>query len=90
MVAILKFHKPTPLQIFQQKLFRKKPKVTAGTHVTDMAELRKCLVLCMTCEGRFGARKYGYQRARDIPICRGECDGCGEYFGCATFLRPLD
>ena len=90
MAAVLKFQKPTPLEIFKHRILHsgKKSRQTAGSHVTDMAELGKCIVLCMPCEGRFNKRKHGYEQAKDIPVCRGRCDGCGQYFGCATFLRP--
>ena len=90
MVAILGLRHLTPRELFKRKIVShgKKVKTTAGSHVTDMAELGRCLVLCMLCESKFNKRKYGYQRARDLPVVRGKCDGCGQYFGCATFLRP--
>lgn len=88
MVALLRVW-TKPQRFRQTVLYKGKPaKRTSGSHVTDMAELRKCIVLCMTCEPKLNKRKYGYERARDIPICRGKCDGCGQYYGCATFLRP--
>lgn len=90
MVAILKLNNLSPRDLFKHTILAKgrKSGTTAGSRVTDMAELRKCLCLCMLCEDRFDKQRYGYQRARDIPIVRGKCDGCEQYFGCATFLRP--
>ena len=85
MVAILKSN-PTFAQIIHSG---KKSKQTAGSHVTDIAELGRCLVLCMACEPKFDKYKYGYGQAKDIPIVRGKCDGCGHYVGCATFLRRM-
>ena len=60
---------------------------TSGTHLDNLAQLGKCIVLCMMCEPKFNRRVYAYERAADLPVVRGECDGCGEHVGCAAFLR---
>lgn len=50
-----------------------------GTWVTDVAEIRQCVLLCSFCDHKFkpAHKKYGYHRdARFQRGVGGDCDGC--------------
>jgi len=57
---------------------RKKGK-PVGTHVTDLAELKKSIALCRGCRSGFSKKKYDYMQSRVIPVVRGACDACKSY-----------
>lgn len=61
---------------------------TVGSHISDMVALRKLIMLCVHCEGKFDRKNAGYLRSRLIPLARGRCDGCyTDGNVCAAFLH---
>ena len=57
----------------------RKPGKLAGTEVTDLAELKKSIVLCAsTCSRQFDHRRYGYMKTSRWGFVGGKCDGCGQ------------
>lgn len=64
-----------------------KKTVTEAAWVTDMAELRQCILLCYRCEPKFepSHKAYGYHRDNrwrtQTGGVLGVCDGCRENMG---------
>ena len=56
-----------------------------GTHVTDEAELKKCVILCEGCAHKFDPKKYHYYLTREFKI-QGRCDGCKQHSQRARFF----
>ena len=52
----------------------------AGTYIGDLVALRKAIALCWGCLKKWRPSAVGYMNKRNIPIVRGNCDGCGERF----------
>lgn len=56
----------------------------AGSWVTDIAELKQCIVLCQACDAKWkgSESRYGYEARRDWHTLYGgvigKCDGCRE------------
>lgn len=59
----------------------KKSRVTAGSYIDDLAELRKTITLCSNCSPKFNAASRGYVTERTMPLCTARCDGCKETGG---------
>ena len=90
MFNILKIPKnPSPKQRLSYALFSgKKSCVTAGSHLSDLCALRKCVMLCSRCEHKFDAKRARYRRKHFLSGLIGECDGCGEKgTHCAAFVH---
>ena len=49
-----------------------------GTHVGDLTDLAKMIVLCEFCNPKFNPRKNRYEVWRRETYVRGLCDGCGQ------------
>jgi hypothetical protein len=47
-----------------------------GSHIIDLADLRKAIVLCPMCLSGFNAKKHHYIQHRTIPFVQGQCDAC--------------
>ena len=45
-----------------------------GSHIDGLAELKKAVVLCDTCEKKF--KRNDYCRQQKYPFVRGDCDAC--------------
>ncbi len=52
---------------------------THGSYISDLAELKKAIVLCDSCAWRFRPRTYGYLRHTKFPIVQGNCDACKKF-----------
>lgn len=50
----------------------------AGSHIADLAALKKAIILCDGCARKQGAAPNGYVTNSRIPFCGGKCDGCRE------------
>ena len=64
--------------------------MTAGTWVTDLAELGKAICLCPDCEPKFDAKNYHYRKQTRPPFetgVEGECDGCKQTALCKLYLK---
>lgn len=48
----------------------------AGSYISDLAALRKAIILCPTCLPKFASAKNGYVTETRMPHCMGKCDGC--------------
>lgn len=51
-----------------------------GSHVLDLADLKKALMLCNSCLPKFNSASYGYVSKSNIPFVKGRCDGCSKMF----------
>jgi len=47
-----------------------------GSHVIDLADLKKAIVLCPMCVRGFDVKKHHYVQHRTIPYVQGQCDAC--------------
>jgi len=56
----------------------RKPGKLAGTEVTDLAMLKKSIVLCQLCFRKFDHRRHNYMKATRWGWVGGKCDGCAE------------
>lgn len=66
----------------------RKPGQTAGTHVSDLAALKKTILLCSSCRPKFDDKAYGYVTSARLPMCGGKCDGCKDNgMGRSVFLH---
>jgi hypothetical protein len=59
---------------------------TAGSHVLDLADLKKAIALCETCLSKFNHIQHGYVQKRNLPLCAGRCDGCDDPFPAMRLL----
>ena len=57
-----------------------------GSYIDDLAALKKAIVLCEFCVGKFNAKKNHYYRQREYPSVRGDCDACKQYSGRASLF----
>lgn len=61
-----------------------------GSWLSDLAALKKAVMLCSSCQPRWKASAHGYERRMVGPghrEARGECDGCGAHNElCAMYL----
>jgi len=64
--------------------------ITAGTRVTDKAELGKAICLCWRCQPKFDAPKYNYLKLSRPPLNQGAvgvCDGCKQTEMCKIYMK---
>ena len=47
-----------------------------GGHVGDIADLKKAVLLCPDCIGKFNASRAEYVAKKNLPRVKGTCDGC--------------
>lgn len=67
----------------------KRKHTTAGSHIADLAALKKTICLCDTCSSRFNPTSVDYIQAKRPPLSQGavgECDGCKETLLCKIFM----
>lgn len=57
----------------------RKPGRLPGGHVGDIADLKKAVMLCPSCVGKFNPKSHGYVTKSNLPFVRGKCDGCKSY-----------
>ena len=50
-----------------------------GGHVTDMADRKDPIMLCQYCDPKFASAKAGFFIRHNLPLVRGNCDGCSQY-----------
>lgn len=50
-----------------------------GGHVGDIADLKKSVLLCPDCIGKFNSARAEYVTKKDLPFVRGFCDGCRSF-----------
>jgi hypothetical protein len=50
-----------------------------GGHVGDIADLKKTVMLCPDCIGKFNSARAEYVIKKDLPFVRGFCDGCRSF-----------
>lgn len=69
----------TKQQVLRTMELRRKKNVPRGTWTTDLAELRKAIVLCGLCQGKFDWRHKGYFSVwrYEHQAVNGACDACG-------------
>ena len=63
---------------------------TAGSWVTDLAELGKAICLCHNCEPKFNAHYYNYTKQSRPPLgqgVEGDCDGCKQHTLCKLYMK---
>ena len=65
----------------------KKVRLSSGAWVTDLAELRKSILLCAHCSSKFDHKKYLYYKQREFPYALGKCDGCDSFGKCNFYLH---
>ena len=51
-----------------------------GSHILDLADLKKVIVLCEFCRRGFNLRQNHYQQHKTIPFVQGQCDACKNHF----------
>lgn len=49
---------------------------TVSSWISDLVELRKCIVLCWRCKPKFYYKRAKYYRDEVFPYASGNCDGC--------------
>ena len=54
--------------------------------MADLADLRKAIILCRSCIGKFNYIAAGYTRKPNLPFVQGRCDGCKQHASNAHFL----
>jgi len=59
-----------------------------ASHVDDLVQLRKAIMLCRDCVGKFLAEKAGYVAKKNLPFARGRCDHCQHYVERARMFVP--
>lgn len=57
-----------------------------GGHVTDLAYLRKAIILCWKCQPKFDHKRYCYYKDERFPHVVGRCDGCRQILNHSTKL----
>lgn len=57
----------------------RRPGTTSGSYVSDLAALRKCIILCPSCVPKFNGTAKGYIIPHNLPKAQGRCDGCKEF-----------
>ena len=57
----------------------RRPGRLPGGHVTDIADLKKAIMLCDDCKPKFASANAGYVTRASLPFVRGRCDGCSQY-----------
>lgn len=89
MFSILKHRNPTARDRLKFSFAPwKQSCITPGSHIHDLAALRKCIMLCSFCEHKFNAKRARYRRKHFLSGLIGECDGCGEKgIHCAAFVH---
>ncbi len=50
-----------------------------GSHVIDLADLKKAIVLCVGCVSGFNPKRHHYVQHKTIPYVQGQCDACREF-----------
>lgn len=67
----------TPAEQADTALDPGKPvKQVAGSYIDDLVNLRLCIWLCEGCLRKWRPAKVGYTSKRNLPLARGQCDGC--------------
>lgn len=64
-------------------------RLTAGSYISDLAELKKAINLCKTCQPKFNVAGSGYYKYREVTgfdHCNARCDDCRHLTECNTFL----
>ena len=93
MTAVLHFHNADARQRTAYSAHAgRRPGRTAGSWVTDLAELGKAIQLCGSCRPAFNAARYGYEAAARPPLRDGvwsNCDGCKARHVLCTNLLPV-
>ena len=54
----------------------RKPGRIAGGYMSDLAALKKTIILCPFCEHKFNPRKSNYEVWNRFYMAHGRCDGC--------------
>ena len=63
-------------------------RLTAGSWVSDLASLKKLVLLCSGCTHKFNPAKLGYRRDPEFPHSLGKCDGCSTFdMKCVAFFH---
>lgn len=57
----------------------RRPGRLPGGHITDRADLKKAIALCVDCLPKFNATGAGYVTKANLPFVSGRCDGCNQY-----------
>lgn len=57
-----------------------------GGYVTDLASLKKAIILCWRCQPKFDHKRYHYYKDERFPHVVGKCDGCRQIFNHSTRL----
>jgi len=66
----------------------KPARILAGSYVSDLVSLKKCLSLCLLCLHKFDAKAHNYVTRASLPRAHGTCDGCGDWHDANTLLFP--
>lgn len=57
-----------------------------GGYVTDLAALRKTIILCWRCQPKFDHKRHNYYKDEKFPHVVGKCDGCRQVMNHSTKL----
>lgn len=61
----------------------------SGSHMDDLVQLQKAIILCFSCFHRFGdPKKKGYYKDTRFGYATGKCDDCRQFYPRANFLIP--
>lgn len=91
MTTIIVKERFTPLQLIHRLLKAAEDKgrkagKPAGSHIGDLVDLRKSIVLCPSCTSGFNAKKARYYRQREYAYVQGNCDNCRLFQNCSFFI----
>lgn len=59
-------------------------RILTGSHISDLAELRKAIIFCPSCQHKFDAKRYDY--VVKWHRVQGPCDGCHEHTPMGSLL----
>ncbi len=75
-----------PRRFFDQRDRGRPPGRLPGGYIADLADLRKGIILCPYCVGKFSSARSGYVYKANMPTVRGDCDGCKSWTVNGHFL----
>lgn len=57
----------------------RRPGRLPGGRIDDLVGMRKAIMLCLDCVGKFDKKGADYATKPNLPFVRGRCDGCERY-----------
>jgi len=59
-----------------------------GSHIIDLVDLKKAIVLCPNCQFGFNPKFHKYHKWTKTTFIMGECDACKQYANQAFMFIP--